>query len=180
VDKILSKFVVFKENNFLKFYGFFQFDQNIQFDKISTGTITQIVFRHEPLQLKTNHGGDNARSPYHKEYVTVKIVRFSIAGICHGQNCQFQYVLNMSWSKLSVSAWLSCVMVQIVSLSIVWNMSWSKSSACLEYVRVKIVRFSMAGCVMVKIVRFNMVEFVTVKNDRFSIDGMCLDPNDQY
>jgi hypothetical protein len=37
--------------------------------------------------------------------------------MCHGQNRQFQHVWNTSWSKLSVSAWLECVMVKIVSCS---------------------------------------------------------------
>jgi hypothetical protein len=51
------------------------------------------------------------------DYVIVKIVCFSIARMCHGQNCQFQHVWNMSWSLLSISARLECVMVKIVSFS---------------------------------------------------------------
>jgi hypothetical protein len=45
----------------------------------------------------------------------VKIVRFSMSGMCHGQNCLFQHAWNMLWSQWSVSACLECIMVKIVS-----------------------------------------------------------------
>jgi hypothetical protein len=74
------------------------------------------------------------------EYVMVKIVSFSMANMCHGQNRQFQHVWNMSWSKLSVSACLE-LMVKIVSFRMAglrhcqnvqflhgWTTSWSKLS----------------------------------------------------
>jgi hypothetical protein len=51
------------------------------------------------------------------EYVMVKIDHFSMAGICHGQNCQFQHSWNVSWSKLSVLACREYVVVTIVSIS---------------------------------------------------------------
>jgi hypothetical protein len=47
----------------------------------------------------------------------VKIVRFSMTGMCRGQNCQFLHDWNVTWSKWSVSAWLECVMIKIVSFS---------------------------------------------------------------
>jgi hypothetical protein len=47
----------------------------------------------------------------------IKIVSFSMAGICNGQNCPFQHAWNVSWSKLSVSACLEYVMVTIVSIN---------------------------------------------------------------
>jgi hypothetical protein len=40
-----------------------------------------------------------------------------MTGMCHGQNHQFQHDWNVSWKKSSVSAWLECVMVKIVSFS---------------------------------------------------------------
>jgi hypothetical protein len=58
------------------------------------------------------------------------IVSFSMSEMCHGQNRLFQHVWNVSWSKssvlayledvmvkMSVSAWLECAIVQIVSFS---------------------------------------------------------------
>jgi hypothetical protein len=51
------------------------------------------------------------------ECVTVKNVSFIIDVMCHGVNGQFQHVWIMSSSKLSVSAWLECVKVKIVSFS---------------------------------------------------------------
>jgi hypothetical protein len=38
------------------------------------------------------------------ECVMVKIVSFSMAGMCDGQNRQLQHGWNVSWSKSSVSA----------------------------------------------------------------------------
>jgi hypothetical protein len=51
------------------------------------------------------------------ENVMVKIISFSMARMCHGQNLLFKHVWNVSWSKSSVSAWLECVMVKIISFS---------------------------------------------------------------
>jgi hypothetical protein len=42
----------------------------------------------------------------------VKIVRFSMTGMCHNQIRQFQHDWNLSWSKLSVSGRLEGVMVK--------------------------------------------------------------------
>jgi hypothetical protein len=36
----------------------------------------------------------------------IKIVSFSMSGICNGQNCQFQYARNVEWKQCSVSACL--------------------------------------------------------------------------
>jgi hypothetical protein len=47
----------------------------------------------------------------------VKSVSFSMAGMIHGQNCQFQHGWNVSWSKSSVSVLLEYVMVKSVSFS---------------------------------------------------------------
>jgi hypothetical protein len=52
------------------------------------------------------------------EYVMLKIVHFSMAKICCGQNGQFQHYWNMLWSKSTILAWLEYVMVKIVSFSI--------------------------------------------------------------
>jgi hypothetical protein len=82
-----------------------------------------------------------------------------MSGMRYNQNRQFQHGWNMSWSKLSVSARLECVMVKIVCFSTpgmchgqnclfqnAWNILWSQLSvsAFLECVMVKILRFSMA------------------------------------
>jgi hypothetical protein len=92
----------------------------------------------------------------------VKIVILSMAEMCHGQNRLFWHSWNVSWTKLSVPAYLEYVIVKIVRFSMSgrlechgqnrlfqhsWNLSRSKLSvlACLEYVMVNIVRFSLAG-----------------------------------
>jgi hypothetical protein len=59
-----------------------------------------------------------------------------MSGMCHGPNRPFQHGWNVPWSKSSISAWLECVMVKIVSFSM---------SGRLENVMVKIVYFSIAG-----------------------------------
>jgi hypothetical protein len=82
----------------------------------------------------------------------------------------------LEWNGLrslsSVSAWLECVVVKILSISMSgmfcdqnnqfqywWDMSWSKLSvsACLECIESKIVSFSMDNmCCGCKIVSFSM------------------------
>jgi hypothetical protein len=47
----------------------------------------------------------------------VKIVSFSMSGLCYGQNCPFQQGWNVSWSKSLVSAWLNYVMVKSFNFS---------------------------------------------------------------
>jgi hypothetical protein len=79
----------------------------------------------------------------------VKIVSFSMFIICHGQNCQLQHSWNVSWSKLSVTA-------------------------CLQYIMVKIVHFSMAGCVMVKSVCFSITEMC---HGQKALSGICYGQN---
>jgi hypothetical protein len=56
------------------------------------------------------------------------IVSYSMSGMCRGKNRQFQHVWYVLWKKLSVLAWMECV--------VVWNVLWSKLSitACLECV----------------------------------------------
>jgi hypothetical protein len=72
----------------------------------------------------------------------IKIVSFSMSGICYGQNCPFQQDWNVSWSKWSVSA----KEYKEQTFQHGWNVTWSKWSllAWLECVKVKIVSFSMA------------------------------------
>jgi hypothetical protein len=79
--------------------------------------------------------------------------------VCRQPKCQFQhggkvywsYILfqqdwNVSWSKLSVSAWLE-YWGQKRQFQHCWNVLWSNMSvsALLEYVLVKNVYFSIAG-----------------------------------
>jgi hypothetical protein len=42
----------------------------------------------------------------------VKIASYSMAGMCHGKNHQFQHGWNVTWLKSSVSAVLECVVVK--------------------------------------------------------------------
>jgi hypothetical protein len=66
------------------------------------------------FSFSTSHGKKNVvgwNVPWSKllvstglDYVMVKIVFFSMAGIRHCQKCQFQHVWNVSWSKSQVSA----------------------------------------------------------------------------
>jgi hypothetical protein len=112
--------------------------------------------------------------------VKVKIVSFSLSGMCLGQNCQFQHVWNVSWSKLSVSACLK------------WNVSWSLLlvSARLECVVVKIVSFSMSGMLLGHNSQFQHVwyvssflaclEYVFFKMVSFSMSEMCCGQNCQF
>jgi hypothetical protein len=84
-----------------------------------------------------------------------------MSGMCPGQNCQFQHVLNVAVTNVSFSIALTeCVVVKNVSFSTAgmcngqkrifqhsWNVLWSKMSvlAWLNYVLVKNVTFSMSG-----------------------------------
>jgi hypothetical protein len=65
----------------------------------------------------------------------VIIVSFRMSSMCQGQNCQFQLIWYVSWSKLSVSTCLECVVVKIVSFSM----------SEMECVVVIIVSFSTSG-----------------------------------
>jgi hypothetical protein len=79
------------------------------------------------------------------EYVVVKIVSFSMSGMCCGHKCQFQVAWNMSWANTSVSACPECDQTSV--------------SACLIYVLDKNVHFSMAGmCRCQKIYVFACLE----------------------
>jgi hypothetical protein len=79
--------------------------------------------------------------------------------VYYGQNHQFQHCWNVLMSIASVSAWLECDMVKIVSFSMSgmcccqnhqfqhgWDVWWltTSVSACLERVVVKNISFSMA------------------------------------
>jgi hypothetical protein len=93
----------------------------------------------------------------------------------------------MSWSKLSVSAWLDYVMVKIVSFIMAglchgqtrpfqhgWNVSWSKSLVlgCLDYFVIEIIIFSMSGLCLDQNCPFqhglNVSE--TIEDDWYSLD----------
>jgi hypothetical protein len=94
-------------------------------------------------------------------------------GLRHGKNRPFQHGWNVACIKSLVSAQVSAcldyVMVKIVSFSMSKFSSWSKLSvsACLECVMVKIVSFSMSALCHGQIVGFSMA-------------GMCHGPNGQF
>jgi hypothetical protein len=82
----------------------------------------------------------------------VKLVSFSMAGMCHGPNSQLHYGYTMSWSNQTAdSAWLECVTVKNVRFSMAgmccgqkriqhgWNVLCSETSdsALLERVVVE-------------------------------------------
>jgi hypothetical protein len=75
------------------------------------------------------------------EYVmrVVKLFRFSMTGMGHGQNCQFPPDWNVTWFKWSVSACLERVMVKIVSFSMS-RISHQKNSKKLTVQRRRIGR----------------------------------------
>jgi hypothetical protein len=63
------------------------------------------------------HGQNSPSISAWLECVTVKNFTFSMTGMFHAPNGQFQHDWNVSWSKSSVSAWLECVRVKIVCFS---------------------------------------------------------------
>jgi hypothetical protein len=78
----------------------------------------------------------------------IKIVRFSMAAMGRGQNCQFQLVHKLQ-SKLFISAWLngSCSKLLAPACLDDLNTPWLKLSvsAWLERIIIKIVSSSMSG-----------------------------------
>jgi hypothetical protein len=111
--------------------------------------------------------------------------------MCHGQNRQFQHGWNVSWSKSSISAWLECVLVKIVSFSM-FEIPHGQN------------RQFQHGCVIVKIVSSSMsvichdqncpfqygwnvswskslasafLEYVIIKIVSSSMSGICPDQN---
>jgi hypothetical protein len=51
------------------------------------------------------------------ERVVVIIDNFSMSGMSFSQNAKLHYVWYVLYPKLSVSAWMGCVMVKILSFS---------------------------------------------------------------
>jgi hypothetical protein len=78
----------------------------------------------------------------------VQIVRFSMARVARGKNCQFQRGLNVLWSQTSVSACCECVFVNIIRF-----LEW------LECVVVYIISFSISGMCCSQNLQFQHVMF---------------------
>jgi hypothetical protein len=104
------------------------------------------------------------------ECVGVKNVRFSMSGMCCGQKCQIQHV--WSWSKCQIMSGICGL--RNARFSMPRNMSWSKmsDSACLECVLVKMSDNVWNFWVKKRQIQ-HAPEYIVVKNVRFSMSGMC-------